>query len=355
MTDFVLRIFFSGLIALQPSADGKEVTVLLINTPHEYVMAGGATLAHHTPIVLARAANCQGTCVTDAHPAIAQFLYASKTPQQASAALTGALLGGGAWKLAGSDLAVIGAGEPLTIVSDVRGQAENGTPQMVPTTAQEREDFSWVADLSAIAPGTEGFRAALSGSAPPSDPLIAARFKLRSGKLFTYSLVKIDGKARPVRFRKPSGEGADVPYAQALANWVAADIRISGEFVELVETKFTDSTQQRSMKLYPQDGRVEIAILNLPPFEAPAPDAEAPLPAPGQHFEIYYDLVKTPPAVADRLVPHTAAAPSASEPQIDWATLHPKAKLWSDLLEQLNLSPRGKSPYDVTLCPIVRD
>jgi len=355
MTEFVLRIFFSGLIALQPSTDGKEVTVLLIDTPHQYALAGGTTLAHHTPIVLARAANCQGTCITDAQASIARFLYANKTPQQASTALDGALLGGGAWKLAGSDLKLVGAEEPLTIVSDVRGQTENGTPRLVPTTAEEREDFSWVADLSAIAPGTEGLRTALSGSAPPADPLIAARFKLRSGKLFTYSLVKIDGKARPVHFRKPSGEGADAPYTQAVANWVAADIRIPGEFVELVETSFTDSTQQRSMKLYPQNGRVELAILNLPPFEAPAPDAEAPVPAPGQHFQIYYDLVKTPPEAAERLVPHTPATPSSCEPQVDWVTLHPKLRLWSDLLEQLNLSPRGKSPYDVTLCPIVRD
>ncbi len=354
MTEFVLRIFFSGLIALQPSSDGKEVTVLLVNTPHEYTMAGGATLAHHTPIVLARAASCQGTCITDAQASIAQFIYANKTPQQASTALTGALLGGGAWKLAGSDLKLVGAEAPLNIVSDVRGHAENGTMQLVPTTVQEREDFSWVADLSAIAPGTEGFRAALTGSAVPSDPMIVARFKLRSGKLFTYSLVKIDGKARPVRFRKPSGEGPDAPYTQALANWVAADIRISGEFVELVESKFSDCTQQRSMKLYPQNGLVEMAILNLPPFEAPAAGAETPLPAPGQHFQIYYDLVKTPPASAERLVPHTASL-SSSEPQVDWAALHPKQVLWSNLLEQINLSPRSKSPYDVTFCPIIRD
>lgn len=354
MTEFVLRIFFSGLIALQPSTDGKEVTVLLVNTPHEYAMAGGTTLPHHTPIVLARAANCQGQCITDAQASIAEFLYANKTPQQAATALTGALMGGGAWKLAGSDLKLVGADEPLTIVDNARAQTESGTLQLVPTTVQEREDISWVADLSAIAPGTEGLKAALSGTAPPSD-LIAARFKLRNGKMFTYSLVKIDGKARPVRFRKPSGEGADAPYSQALANWVAVDIHVAGEYVELEETKFSDSTQKRSMKLYPQNGRVEIAILNLPPFEAPDPEAVAPLPAPGQHFQIYYDLVKTPPASADRLVPHTAT-PSSSEPQVDWAALHPKGVLWwSDLLEQINLSPRSKSPYDVTLCPIVRD
>ncbi len=106
------------------------------------------------------------------------------------------------------------------------------------------------------------------------------------------------------------------------------------------------------MTLHPQDGVVEIAVLNLPPFEAPAPDAVAPPPAPGQHFQIYYDLVKTPPARADRLVPFATGASASSDPQVDWAALHPRASLWSNLLEQLNLSPRGKSPYDLALCPL---
>lgn len=359
MTEFVLRIFFSGLIALLPNADGDEVTVLLINTPHEYAMAGGATMAHHVPIVVARAASCQGPCKADAngssdsYNSIAQFLFAKKTPQLAQTALDGAILGGGAWTLAGSDLKLVGPEESLEVVSGVRKLDENGVPTLVPGSPDERRDFTWVADLCSVVPGMEGLKAALTSATPP-DNLIAARFKLRSGKLFTYSVVKIDGKARPVHFRKPSGEGPDAPYTQALATWVAAEIRVPGEFVELIDQKFSDSTQQRSMKLYPQNGVVEMAVLNLPPFEAPAPGAETTHPAPGQHFQIYYDLVKTPPASEDRLVPQTAVTPLASEPQVDWALLHPKSALWSNLLEQLDLNPRGKTPYEVTFCPIIR-
>jgi hypothetical protein len=355
MTDFVLRIFFSGLIALLPSADGKEVTVLLVNTPHEYALANGTALAHHTPLVVARAASCEGSCITDDHASIAQFLYANKTSQQAVTALNGAILGGAAWRLAGSDLTLVGPEEPLAIRTGARTQREDGTLELVPTTPAEREDFSWVADLSQIAPGTEGFKAAVTATEPPPGCLIAARLTLRSGKLITYSLAKIDGKARPVHFRKPSGEGPEAPYSQAVANWVEAEIHVPGDVVELVDQNFSDSTHRRSMKLHPQDGVVELAVLNLPPFEAPAPDAVPPPPAPGQHFQIYYDLVKSPPARADRLVPFTALAPSASDPQVDWTTLHPRQMLWSNLLEQLNLSPRGKAPYDLSLCPIVRD
>lgn len=354
MNEFILRIFISGLIALQPSADGTEVNVLLVNTPHEYALADGTALAHHNPLVLARAASCEGTCTTEDHAAIAQSMYSNKTSAQAVTALNSALLGGGAWRLASSDLTLVGPEEPLAIRTNVRGHTENGALQLVPTTPTEREDFSWVTDMSDLAPGTEGFKAAVKGTEPPPGCLIAARFKLRNGKLFTYSLVKIDAKARPVHFRKPSGEGPEASYTQAVANWVAAEIHVPGDFVELVEHDFSDSTRHRSMKLYPQDGVVEMAILNLPPFEAPAPDAIAPTPAPGQHFQIYYDLVKTPPARADRLVPYTAIA-SASEPQVDWAMLHPRQQLWSNLLEQLNLNPRGKSPYDLTLCPITKE
>lgn len=353
MTEFVLKIFFSGLIALLPSADGKEVTVVLVNAPHAYAMAGGATLPHHRPLILARAATCEGECTTADHPAIAQFLYAKKTPAQALTALNGALIGGGAWQLASSELTLAGPTEPLTLRTGVRAFTESGTLQLVPTTPAEREDFSWVADLSDLAPGTEGFKATVTSANP--GPMVAARLKLRSGKMFTYSVVKIDGKARPVRFRKPSGEGPEATYTQALANWVAVEINVPGDSVEIFDQTFGESSPRRSMKLYPQEGKMELAVLNLPPFEAPAPDAEAPMPAPGQHFQVYYDLVKTPPALADRLVPHTAVSPVAYEPQMDWPALHPRQGLWSNLLEQLDLSPRGKAPYDLSLCPILKD
>jgi hypothetical protein len=355
VTGFILRIYFSGLMAFLPSTDGREATVLLMNTPHEYALADGSTLAHHTPLLLARAASCEGTCTTEQQQSIAQFVYANKTPQQAVTALNGALLGGGAWSLANSDLTLVGPEEPLTIRTGVRGHTENGTTDLVPTTPAEREDFSWVADLSDLAPGTGGFKAVFTGSDPPPGSVVAARLQLRSGTLYTYSLVKIDGKARPVHFRKPSGEGPEAPYAQALANWVAAEIQVPGDFVDIVDRDFNDNVHTRTMRLRPQNGVVEVAILNLPPFQAPDPDVKAPEPAPGQHFQIYYDLVKTPPELAQRLVPFVAMSPLPSDPQVDWPTLHPRLALWSDLLEQLNLSPRGKAPYDLALCPMIKE
>ena len=349
MTEFVLRIFFSGLIALIPNADGTELNVLLVNTPHQYSLADGSCMATHTPLLVARAGSCEN-CQSD--EGVAEFLYANKTPVEAQRALTGAVGGGGAWRLAGSDLTLEGVTDPLTIVRNARGSDATGQLQAVPTTAAQREDFSWVASMSDIAPGVGGFQSALRSDEPLSPCTIAARLKLRNGRVFTYALTKVDGKARPIHFMTPAGSNP-APYRQAVANWVAAEIRVPGDMVEIVEQKFNDVSARRSMKLHPLDGSVEIALLNLPPFVAPGPNSATPLPAPGQHFQIYYDLVRRPPARANRLVPHSSV--SESEPQTNWAALHPKDVLWSELLEQLNLNPRGKAPYDLALCPIVRD
>jgi hypothetical protein len=352
--EFVLRIFFSGLIAFSPSTDGKELNVLLVNAPHEYMLANDTTLVHHKALLLARAAHCDGACVTTDHASIAQFMFANKTSRQALTSLSGALLSGGAWVLSNSELSLVGPQEPLAIRTGARTLGEDGSPRLVPSTPSEREDFSWVADLSDLAPGTDGFRDVLKGKDRPGD-LVAARLKLKSGKVITYSLVKIDGKARPVHFRKPSGEGPEAPYVQALANWVEATITVSGDSVEVVDQNFYDTKCRRSMKLRPQNGVVELALVNFPPFEAPSADAPAPSPQPGQHFQIFYELAKTPPAPADRIVPHQALSPLASEPQVDWAALHPRQAIWSNLLEHLGMSPRSKTPYELALCPMIRE
>lgn len=352
--EFVLRIFFSGLIAFIPSSDGKELTIAMIDTPHTYEMADGTALAHHKPLLLARAASCEGDCTTDDHPSIAQFLFARKTPEQALTSLSHALLSGGAWQLSDSELSLAGPSGSLVVRTGARGYNDDSTLHRIPLTAEEREDFSWVADISDLAPGTQGYKAAITASGDPGD-LVAARLRLRSGEVVTYAVIKIDGKASPVHFRKPSGEGPDAPYGQALASWVEATIRVPGDSLEIVEQSFSDPNRRRTMKLRPQEGKMEIALLNLPPYETPDPEAPVPTPMPGQHFQIYYDLAKTPPAKTERLIPHLPLTPSASDPQQDWAALHPRLAMWSDLLENLGLSPRGKGPYEVALCPITQD
>ncbi|MBV9493532.1 MAG: hypothetical protein JOZ54_04755 [Acidobacteria bacterium] len=307
-------------------------------------------------MLLARAGSCD-SCPAGDQASIAPFLFPNKLPQEAAAALSAATTsGGGAWLLSESDLSLSGPAGPLSIVSGVRGRNEAGVLNAVPADAHEREDFSWVPSLRDVVPGSQGFKAAYTSDDTPPGCVIAARLRFRSGKVFTYALARVDGKVRPIHFRPPSGAGPDGPYAQALATWVAAEIQVPGDVVEIVDTKFDDPESQRSIKLHPRDGMVELAVLNFPPFEVPADPGANRVPAAGQHFQLYYDLVRKPPARAMRVVPMQAEAPPASEAEIDWSAVHPTSARWSPLLEALGLSPRGsRGPYELAFCPMARE
>jgi hypothetical protein len=189
---FVLRIFFSGLIAFVPSPDGKELTVLLLNGGHPYTLSDGARLEHHRPLLLARAAHCEGSCgTTDAE--IAHYLFPDPSEERAGHSLQQALLGGGAWQLDGIELSIKPSGaDAKTSPSDLELRQtvqldKNGRPGLIPKTSQEREDFRWVPDLTTIDPSIGGLNPVVLSLHPPTD-LIAARLTLTHGKVFTYRL-----------------------------------------------------------------------------------------------------------------------------------------------------------------------
>jgi hypothetical protein len=334
---FILRIFFSGLIAFVPGAKGKELTILLLNTPHSYHTSDGAPMAHHRPLLLARAASCSGTCPRDAD--VAQFLFADAPPSQASAAMNGALDGGAAWQLSGSDISF---GPAARVRTPLLLRRDPGAA-VIPHTPQEREGFEWVADFTKIDPAAGGLNPAMLKNPPPG--LIAGRIHLRNGEVTTYRLVEVDGKVQPIHF-KPLQQGAEVPYSQAVASWVMAEVEVSGDSIDIVDSGLGRGGA-RTMKLTPRDGVVELAVLNLPPFEPLAPGQLA-AGQPGKHFEIYYELAKTPPAKGARPIPQ--AGTRAGDPQADGSDLHVQ-KRPSDLLERLRFGERG--PYDQTLCPMI--
>jgi hypothetical protein len=353
---FILRILFTGLIAFVPSEDGKELTILLLNVDHTYHTSDGTSLSHHTPLLLARAGNCTGQCTTEDND-IAQFIYADKTPEVALDSLANAVSGGGAWKLDGSELSVHkgSSTDPdlpaLLLRQNVRGTV-NGQPQMIPTTSAEREDFSWLADLKQVCPGCS-LTSSVLGSQPPAG-LVAARFRLKAGTVFTYSIARTGSNVSPVNFKRLDGQGSASPYSQAVASWVGADIEVAGSSVQITEDRF-DSGTGRSMTLSPDtDGKVEMAVLNLPPFVPPASTSTLP-PEVGKHFEMYYELSQTPPAQETRLVPRAGAAPeNATYPEVDWQQVHPPTEVWSQLLNEIRLDI-GRGVYERVLCPPVKD
>lgn len=351
--DFILRILFSGLIVFVPSEDKTEVNVLLLNVGHSHHMSDSSTLDEHKPIIVARAASCTGDCPTD-DPDIAQYLYSDKSLSEAVDALETAVDGGAAWLLAGSDLSLRKGSvndpdlPPLVLREDARGSV-NGVPRVIPTTSAEREDFSWVADLKKICQTGCNIDSALVEAEPPAG-VIAARLRLHTGKLFTFSIARIGTDITPVNFARLDGSGTASPYSQAIANWVAADIDVSGSSIEIVEEKFNGDAG-RSMKLSPgENGRVEVALLNLPPFTPPTAPYSA-TPGVGKHFEMYYDVIQTPPAPEARLVPRAGALEGAAAyPEVEWHSIHPQETLWSELLNQLRLDV-GRTVSEQLLCP----
>jgi hypothetical protein len=354
VSSFILHILFSGLIAFVPTQNGSEVDVLLLNAgdcAQHYHVSDGTALAPHTPLVLARAGSCTGDCPTsDAD--IAKLLYNDQASATAIDSLENAVSGGGAWMLSGSDVTLrkgstTAADLPaLTITTNARATS-NGVPVAIPTTSGEREDFSWVASLSSVCPACT-LDSSVLGSQPPA--IVAARFRLRSGKLFTYSVARIGSKVTPVHFARLDGQGSTSSYSQAIASWAGADIEVSGDSIDFVETKFNGDAG-RTMHLTPDSsGKIEVAVVNLPPFTPPATTSN-PSPGAGKHFEMYYELTGTPPAQETRLVPFPGAASTlGSYADVDWQTVHPQSVLWSDLLDALRLNP-DRSPADRTLCP----
>lgn len=350
MTTFILRILFSGMMAFIPNENGTEVTVLLLNT-HHYHTSDGAAMQHHEPLLVARAGGCTGDCVTNDQN-IASFLYRDQSASVALDSLAAAVANGSAWAITGSDLGVrkatSGAAElpALSRVNGVRGTS-NGDPLAIPTTAAERRDVSWIASLNALCGTGCTLDPDLFDAIPPS--IVAARFKLDTGTMYTHSVARIGANVTPVRFERLDGTGSPSPYSQSVAAWVAADIEVTGSSVEIYETKH-DGTAGRSMILSPDtSGKAEIALLNLPPFVPPASSNNA-APQVGAHVEMYYDLLSNPPARESRLVPRAGALEGVSVPEVAWSLVHPSSDVYSELLNRLRLDV-GRSVYDRTICP----
>jgi hypothetical protein len=348
---FILRIIFTGLMAFVPNEDGTEITVLLLNADHGYHMSDGAALPHHNAIVLARGGACTGTCPTDTET-LAKVLFPDLSTTAAVAALEDAVDGGGAWQLSSSELTVEkgGTSDPalpaLDILDGVRGTT-NGQPQVIPTTATQARDFTWIADFNQIC-STCSFNTDLLATEPPS--IVAARFRIPAGQIYTYSVARLGSDVTPVNFKRLDGTGSTSSYAQAIASVVAVDIEVSGSSIKIVDEKF-DSSSSRTMTLSPDsNGLVELAVLNLPSFVPPA-SSNNDAPQVGKHFEMYYQLASTPPSAETRLVPR--AGSSVSFPQVSWSSVHPSSAIYSDLLNKIRLDV-GRGPYDRTICPPVR-
>ncbi|MDP9190199.1 MAG: hypothetical protein M3P06_00665 [Acidobacteriota bacterium] len=351
MSTFVLRILFTGLMAFIPNENGTEVTVLLLNADQHHT-SDGAAMQEHQPILYARAGGCSGDCV-DNDASIANFTFRNQSSSVALDSLAGALGNGSAWLIDGSDISVQkSSGEPnlpsFNIRDDVRGTVE-GQPQIIPTTTTERGDFSWIARLQQSCSSGCTLDSDLFDTLPPG--IVAARFKIDSGDLYTYSIARLGSNVTPVHFKRLDGTGNTSSYTQAIASWMGVDIEVTGESVQIADTKHNGGTG-RTMTLSPDSSdKVEVAVINLPPFIPPA-SSNNEAPQVGKHFEMYYELLQTPPDLETRLVPNAGPPSGTSVPTVSWTSVHPSTTTYSELLNGLRMEP-GRSLHDRTICPPV--
>lgn len=341
--EFIVRILFTGMMVFIPNENGTQLDIVLLNVGHTHQMSNGTRFEDHVPILLTRAGSCSGDCPRRVSE-IASVIFENEPTNVALDSLESAVSGGGAWILTGSDISLRKAtGAPdLPALSFVTG-ARNG---VIPTTSDERRDYTWLAHLSDICPSC-GFDDSVLDSVPPSS-LVAARFRLTSGTAFTYSIARIGSNVTPVHFKRLDGTGSASSYTQAIATFMGADINVSGSSIDIVESKWDNGTG-RTMTLTPNgDGKVEIAVLNLPPLVPVAPTGT---PGVGKHFERYYDVTANPPAASARFVPYAGVAPGGpSYATVSWSSVHPSSAVWSDLLNAIRLHP-NRSSYDTLLCP----
>jgi len=252
-------------MAFIPNENGTEVTVLLLNSNH-YHTSDGSAMQAHKPLFIVRSGSCTGDCVDD-DADIASFIYRDQASATALDSFAYALDNGSAWDITGSDITVqklSGAASlpGLNIIDGVRGT------DVIPTTSSERTDFSWIPQLQQLCGGGCALDADLFDTIPPE--IVAARFTLSAGDLYTYSVARTGSDVLPAHFKRLDGTGSTSAYVQAITSWVGADIEVTGDGVQFVETKY-DSSTGRSMTVGPDSsGKVEVAVVNLPPFVPPA-------------------------------------------------------------------------------------
>ncbi len=328
---FVLRIFFMGLIAFVPSRDGKELTVLLVETRPGYVASDGSLIPPHQPMLLARAAKCWGHCGIG-NFTHAGFFFAKVGEAGANRLLSAALSHGAAWELDGSDLSIVDA------------QPSRAALSLQTEDSAERKAFGWIADLGQIIPSTGTVDPDVLACRPQKG-LVTSRLRLKSGKVWTYRFIHLADKVLPVKFRTLQGTDEKEGFSRPIADWVAAEIEISGDSVEIVENRF-GCGEIRTIRLAPENGLVELALMNIPPPPPQSFDGSHREHEPAAHFEMYYDLAQTPPPSDRRPVPHVPAQQSSLPPE-------PEKRIPSKLLDALTLGdPKGF--YERILCPPAR-
>ncbi len=351
----LLRIYFAGLIAFLPGEADQDLTVLLVDARDGYAASDGMAVESHSPLLLARAAACDGDCDAE-REAIADLLYQRLVGTghvEPTDHLHEAILAGGAWQLADSDLSIV------TGVEKQRGalrilRSTSDAERRMPLDPIDRKHFDWVADIGQIAPEAAEIDPDVLAEHPRKG-LIVGRLRLSEGTVWTHRLLRVGDQVPQIVVKPLRGDHPEIAYSQALAHWIVVEIRIpAATTVKLIDTNFVSGERQRAMDLSPvvSEGErlVEVAILNAPLSWR----AQTGQPPPAideyvsRHFEMYYELSRCRPANKRRPVPHVASTRG-----VQWSGLHPKESELSDFVDSI-IPPPGKGLVSPPVCPAVQ-
>jgi hypothetical protein len=326
---FILKIYFLGLIAFVPSHDGRQMTILLVDAGKGFQTSDGSVFPPHYPVLIASAARCRGDCRRELAK-IAPHIYSrtadptfpsSRNPAESLRRL---LAGGGAWALNGSRISYnypnatgeLSAAGRLQIVRDRRpSQGRDAGPlAAMPANAGEKEDFSWVPEISKASPEAGEIDPDCLAQRPKKCRVVG-QMTLTEGTFKTYKLAEFaptsgGGGVAEVIFQ-PAAAGTPSPsYRQAIADWTAVEIRVPACGITFTALPFDSKGRERRLKLSPPScdgtGVVEMALLNLPDpsrFGATDTHHHDGREGEGSHFEVFYELSKNRPAPSERSIP----------------------------------------------------
>lgn len=303
---FLLKIYFVGLVSFLPHVDGEELTVFVLDARRGYAVSDGTWMEAHEPLLLTRAARCSGDCEPD-FQAIADVLY-QLDPEENRRQLASALAGGGAWRLDGSELFLGLPEEASRARPGLEIRRRSTGVQHEPTSPESPaawEAFDWVAEIGRVDASAAMIDPDVLAEQPEKG-LIVARMKLASGEIRTERLVTLDDDVVQLEFAPLREDAPPSEYAQPLADWVVAEIPVSGCDVTVSERRF-DGLPGRRITVGPErcDGTevVEAVLINLPHDSFGPRAMDHPREDVGKHFEMFYELAYLRPPNRMRPVP----------------------------------------------------
>lgn len=359
--EVIVRIYLIGLMAFVPSEDGRTVTVVVERAFDGHETAEGHRIEPHLPLFLTRGL-CEGDCRPNPET-IASFLYNEPgqiNTRNALRQLDSALQGGGAWILDDIDLNISFPLESDTASKRLRfgpspeHDAHWSPSHPFPQDKEEARAFGWIARMSDISPAASRVDPDVFEDQPLLG-LAAARFKIDRGSLETYRFVDTGGGIGRLAFQPVPGM-SQAASPRAYAQWMALDIPVSVEDCNkgiTIEARpfTTGNTRTMTLKSSCTPGSlIEMALVNLPAWQAARRDPVQQPSVVGSHFDLYYKLAEERLETSQHRVPVLVSASTTAE-QLEAPTKPPQ----SPLLESLHLF-MSRGVYSHAICvPIVLD